>query len=143
MEAAIDPAASVAGSAKGFESLEDEVRVDSLPLSGELPEWLTGSLLRTGPAKWEVGERTMNHWFDGFAMLHRFGIGGGRVSYASRFLEGNAYRDAKRTGRITLLRVRDRPVPVALPAGRRDVLARACPTTRTSTWSSSASGSSR
>ena len=101
MRAATDLAAAVAGSAKGFESLDDEVRVDALPLSGRLPEWLTGSLLRTGPAKWEVGERTMNHWFDGFAMLHRFGIGGGRVSYASRFLESNAYRDAKRTGRIT------------------------------------------
>jgi carotenoid cleavage dioxygenase-like enzyme len=62
------------GSAKGFESLSDEVRVDSLPLTGELPPWLQGSLLRTGPAKWEVGERTMNHWFDGLAMLHRFGI---------------------------------------------------------------------
>lgn len=101
MRAATDLAAAVAGSAKGFESLDDEVRVDALPLSGRLPEWLTGSLLRTGPAKWEVGDRTMNHWFDGFAMLHRFGIAGGRVSYASRFLESNAYRDAKRTGRIT------------------------------------------
>lgn len=101
MRAATDLAAAVAGSAKGFESLDDEVRVDALPLSGRLPEWLTGSLLRTGPAKWEVGDRMMNHWFDGFAMLHRFGIAGGRVSYASRFLESNAYRDAKRTGRIT------------------------------------------
>ncbi len=86
---------------KGFESLEREVRVDSLPLAGKLPEWLTGSLIRTGPAKWEVGERTMNHWFDGLAMLHRFGFGDGEVSYASRFLEGRAYRAARETGEIT------------------------------------------
>jgi beta,beta-carotene 9',10'-dioxygenase len=86
---------------KGFESLESEVRVDSLPLEGSLPKWLTGSLIRTGPAKWEVGERTMNHWFDGLAMLHRFGFGEGEVSYASRFLEGRAYRAARQTGEIT------------------------------------------
>jgi carotenoid cleavage dioxygenase-like enzyme len=86
---------------RGFQSLESEVQVDSLPLSGELPDWLEGSLLRTGPAKWEVGERTMNHWFDGLAMLHRFGIGGGAVSYASRFLETRSYRAARATGEIS------------------------------------------
>jgi beta,beta-carotene 9',10'-dioxygenase len=85
----------------GFESLQSEVRVDSLPLHGTLPEWLQGSLLRTGPALWEVGERTMNHWFDGLAMLHRFGFGDGSVSYASRFLETRAYRGARETGQIT------------------------------------------
>jgi carotenoid cleavage dioxygenase-like enzyme len=92
---------ATATNALGFESLESEVRVDSLPLEGELPEWLTGSLIRTGPAKWDVGERAMNHWFDGFAMLHRFGIGDGRVSYASRFLEGKAYRAARDSGEIS------------------------------------------
>jgi len=84
----------------GFESLESEVRVDTLPLEGTLPDWLTGSLIRTGPAKWEVGERTMNHWFDGLAMLHRFGFGDGEVSYASRFLQTRAYRSARDTGEI-------------------------------------------
>ena len=86
--------------AKGLESLDSEVRVEELPLSGELPEWLTGSLVRTGPAKWEVGSRTMNHWFDGFAMLHRFGIANGRVSYANRFLQTKAYRAAEERGEI-------------------------------------------
>jgi beta,beta-carotene 9',10'-dioxygenase len=84
----------------GFESLEHETRVERLPLEGELPEWLQGSLLRTAPAKWEVGERTMNHWFDGFAMLHRFGIAGGEVSYANRFLQTKAYRAAREKGEI-------------------------------------------
>jgi carotenoid cleavage dioxygenase-like enzyme len=97
----VTAATVTASAAKGFDSLEDEVRVDSLPLTGALPEWLTGSLVRTGPSKWEVGERTMNHWFDGLAMLHRFAIGDGRVSYASRFLEGKAYRAARETGEIS------------------------------------------
>ena len=86
---------------RGFESLDDETRIASLPVEGSLPKWLEGSLLRTGPAKWEVGERTMNHWFDGFAMLHRFSIAGGEVSYANRFIEAHAYRAARETGEIT------------------------------------------
>jgi beta,beta-carotene 9',10'-dioxygenase len=87
--------------AQGFDSLESEVQVDSLPVTGEIPRWLNGSLLRTGPAKWEVGEQRMRHWFDGLAMLHRFGIADGRVSYANRFLQTKAYRAAKETGEIT------------------------------------------
>jgi beta,beta-carotene 9',10'-dioxygenase len=84
----------------GFESLDDETHVDRLPVEGRLPDWLQGSLVRTAPAKWEVGSQTMNHWFDGFAMLHRFGIADGEVSYANRFLQTRAYRAAQEKGEI-------------------------------------------
>jgi beta,beta-carotene 9',10'-dioxygenase len=86
--------------ALGFSTLEREVVVDELPLHGELPAWLHGSLLRTGPAKFEVGGERMKHWFDGLAMLHRFTIDDGRVSYGSRFLESRSYRAAREQGRI-------------------------------------------
>jgi beta,beta-carotene 9',10'-dioxygenase len=84
----------------GFDSLDRETHVDSLPLEGRLPDWLHGSLVRTAPAKWEVGSQTMKHWFDGFAMLHRFGIADGEVSYANRFLQTRAYRAAQEKGEI-------------------------------------------
>ena len=84
----------------GFSTLDDEVTVDELPLSGELPAWLGGSLLRTGPAKFEVGQQRMRHWFDGLAMLHRFTVGHGRVSYGNRFLESRSYKAARDQGRI-------------------------------------------
>ena len=42
----------------------------------------------------------MNHWFDGFAMLHRFSFANGEVSYANRFLESRAYRAARDQGKI-------------------------------------------
>jgi carotenoid cleavage dioxygenase-like enzyme len=86
---------------RGFDSLEDETHIQSLPVRGELPRWLQGSLLRTGPAKWEVDGRTMNHWFDGLAMLHRFAFADGEVSYASRFLKSKAYRSARAKGEIS------------------------------------------
>jgi carotenoid cleavage dioxygenase-like enzyme len=84
----------------GFSSLGEERALDELPLTGAIPDWLEGSMLRTGPARFEVGERSMRHWFDGQAMLHRFGVAGGRVSYANRFLEGRAYRAAEAKGDI-------------------------------------------
>jgi carotenoid cleavage dioxygenase-like enzyme len=86
----------------GFRSLSAEIAVPvALPVTGTLPPWLNGTLLRTGPSKFEVGERTYNHWFDGLAMLHRFAFGAGRVSYANCFLESKAFRAATDTGKIT------------------------------------------
>src|SRR5262249_25545996 len=88
------------GLAAGFDSLDREVRVESLPLHGRLPDWLRGTLLRTGPGKWEASGGGMRHWFDGLAMLHRFAFADGQVSYANRFLRTRAYRAIEETGAI-------------------------------------------
>lgn len=86
----------------GFKSLESETRAPiPLRVEGALPPWLQGTLLRTGPSKFEVGDRTYNHWFDGLAMLHRFAISSGAVTYASRFLESDDYRAARDTDKIS------------------------------------------
>ncbi len=85
----------------GFSSLSDEVVLDELSQRGAMPDWLSGSLLRTGPARFEVGEQKMRHWFDGLAMLHRFSVIDGKVAYANRFLESRAYRAAKQKGEIS------------------------------------------
>ena len=84
----------------GFATLDAEAELASLPVEGEIPGWLNGALLRNGPAKFEAGERPVNHWFDGMAMLHRFAFDGGEVSYANRFLRSEAYREAA-AGRIS------------------------------------------
>jgi len=100
----ITPAASTPAKGApplGFTTLEQEGVIDELPIQGELPHWLEGSLLRTGPARFEVGSRQMRHWFDGLAMLHRFTIAGGRVSYGGRYLQGRSYRAAQERGEIS------------------------------------------
>ncbi|MGR2753714.1 carotenoid oxygenase family protein [Agromyces arachidis] len=77
-----------------------EVALDDVPVDGRMPDWLTGSLLRNGPGTFRVGAQRYRHWFDGLAMLHRFTIDRGRVSYANRFLETESYRAARDEGRI-------------------------------------------
>lgn len=87
--------------AGGFSTLTEEITADRLPVEGRVPDWLAGSLLRNGPARFEVGERKYRHWFDGLAMLHRFSFQQGQVSYANRFIESPAYTKAKETGKIS------------------------------------------
>jgi len=61
----------------GYRALEQEQEIDRLAVEGELPAWLAGSLLRTGPANGDLGQQRVAHWFDGLAMLHRFSFSGG------------------------------------------------------------------
>ena len=86
--------------ALGFRSLTDEVRLPDLPVDGRVPPWLSGVLVRNGPALFEIGEQRLNHWFDGLAMLHAFAFARGRVSYANRFLRSSAYKAWQREGKI-------------------------------------------
>jgi carotenoid cleavage dioxygenase-like enzyme len=85
----------------GFSTLEQETRLNQLPIQGHIPPWLTGTLVRNGPAKFEVGAQHYNHWFDGLAMLHTFSFQGGRVSYANRFLESQSFMEAREHGKIS------------------------------------------
>ena len=84
----------------GFRTLQEEVGPLDLAITGRVPDWLDGALLRTGPALFEVGRSSYRHWFDGLAMLYRFSFGGGRVQYTNRLLHSRAHEAARAKGRI-------------------------------------------
>src|ERR1700720_3752697 len=86
--------------AAGFLSLDAEVVLESIPTEGRFPDWLSGSLVRNGPAKFEAGHDLFNHHFDGFAMLHRFEFRNGEVSYRNRFLRSRSFEYATQKGRM-------------------------------------------
>ena len=87
----------------GFESLDesDEVEEEAVGVQGTLPDWLSGVLLRNGPGMYENDGASVNHWFDGMAMLHRFAFDGAEneVRYTSRFLRTDAY-EGMREGEV-------------------------------------------
>jgi len=87
--------------AAGFKSLKREATVGALPVEGAMPQWLSGTLIRNGPAQFEVGTDTYNHWFDGLAMLHAFQVADGEVSYRNRFLESRSRSEALEHGQIS------------------------------------------
>ena len=94
--------ATAKGYEVGFRSVEREFPEPvGLPVEGSLPAWLTGSVVRSGPAKFEAGGRSVRHWFDGLALLDRFAISDGRVTYSSRMLQSGAYRAAAERGEIS------------------------------------------
>ena len=85
----------------GFSATYQEGDFNALPIQGSLPKWLNGSLIRTGPGTLAVGQQSYHHWFDGLAMLRKFSFANGQVSFANRFLESQAYQEAKAKGKIS------------------------------------------
>jgi len=85
---------------RGFESLRREIHEPSLPIEGDWPPWLEGTLIRNGPAQFEVEDESYNHWFDGHAMLHAFRMRESRVEYRNRFVESKSRTQALNEGRI-------------------------------------------
>jgi hypothetical protein len=71
-------------------------------VSGEIPSWINGSLLRNGPGSIKVGDMTYNHLFDAAALLHRFNIVDGTVTYQCKFLKSDAYKKNLAANRIVV-----------------------------------------
>lgn len=86
---------------RGFTNLERELPDQDLPVEGHIPHWLHGSLLRNGPALFDLPNGGAAHWFDGLAMLHAFSFSQGRVRYRNRFLRSGSYKDARAHSRLS------------------------------------------
>ena len=67
---------------------------------GEIPDWLEGTLIRNGSGVYRFGKKTVNHLFDGMAVIHRFEISKGRVTYQNRILKSNTYLRSKAADRL-------------------------------------------
>jgi len=68
-----------------------EVEVD-----GAIPKWLDGVYLRNGPGELEG----MKHLFDGYAILHKLRVSEGRAFAMHKFLDTEAYRYRRETGKM-------------------------------------------
>lgn len=71
--------------------LQEELSNRTLQITGQIPSWLSGTLLRNGPINVAVNGQSNEHWFDGLAMLHAFSFHEGKVTYTNKFLRTNAY----------------------------------------------------
>ncbi|KAH0619516.1 hypothetical protein JD844_000200 [Phrynosoma platyrhinos] len=71
-------------------------------VTGEIPSWMEGILLRNGPGMHTIGESKYNHWFDGMALLHSFTIKNGEVFYRSKYLRSDTYNCNIEANRIVV-----------------------------------------
>ena len=64
-----------------------------VPIDGEVPDGLSGTLYRNGPGRWEDHTgRPLHHLFDGDGMISAFRIDNGAVGYRNRYVRTRHYR---------------------------------------------------
>ncbi|XP_013381574.1 beta,beta-carotene 15,15'-dioxygenase [Lingula anatina] len=86
-----------------FKSLEKEtLEPVEGRVTGTIPSWLSGSFYRNGPGKYEVGDTKYNHLFDGLALLQKFSIKDGRISYQNKFLKSETFLKNMKANRIVV-----------------------------------------
>ncbi|KAJ8606108.1 hypothetical protein MRB53_041184 [Persea americana] len=83
-----------------------------LKVTGKIPSWVAGNLLRTGPGFYQLDTETgkplsLSHWFDGFTVMHRFALTPSKadpsicdVSYNSRCQVDEMLEASRKTGKL-------------------------------------------
>ncbi|MDE0114982.1 MAG: carotenoid oxygenase family protein [Albidovulum sp.] len=77
----------------------DRLDCRELALDGKLPENLTGTLWRNGPAAHDRHGIRYRHWFDGDGMIQEFRFADGKVSHRGRMIETPKLRHEDAAGR--------------------------------------------
>jgi carotenoid cleavage dioxygenase len=75
-----------------------EADAHDLPIKGELPRELNGTLYRNGPNP-QFAPRGFHHWFAGDGMLHAFHLENGKVSYRNRWVRTPKFELERDAGR--------------------------------------------
>lgn len=70
------------------------------PYSGAIPHDLSGVYVKNGPGEFEIGNNTLDHWFDGSAFLHAFTFKDCTLHYQSQFLKTKHYVDSHAKKRL-------------------------------------------
>uniref|UniRef100_A0A665TFV3 Retinoid isomerohydrolase RPE65 b n=1 Tax=Echeneis naucrates TaxID=173247 RepID=A0A665TFV3_ECHNA len=91
-----------AGYRKIFETVEELNEPIPAEVTGVMPSWLGGSLLRMGPGLFEVGDEPFYHLFDGQALMHKFDLKSGQVTYYRKFIRTDAYVRAMTENRVVI-----------------------------------------
>lgn len=76
-----------------FQSANERPEPISAEIKGIIPTWLTGTLIRIGPGRFECCETPLKHWLDGQGLLLHFHIEAGHVTYSNKFVRSDSYAD--------------------------------------------------
>jgi len=94
-------ALATAANAPGWELLVTSVPTSTTRTCFDrpgLPNWLNGSYVVAGPAKFELGQYKMNAIFDGFGMINKFELRDRQICYTSVWMDTMYWNQSEKKG---------------------------------------------
>ncbi len=82
-----------------FRSTTSDSFAADADLEGRIPEGLTGTFYRNGPARHEIGDFRYHHWFDGDGMMQAWRIQPDGVTHSARMITTRKYLAETDAGR--------------------------------------------
>ena len=83
---------NIGGWRLGFISQAESLSIDALAVEGQVPAWLHGAFVSTGPAVFELDGQHVDHWFQGLGMLKGFYFNMGQVGFKNKMLHSDSYK---------------------------------------------------
>jgi len=71
-------------------------------VQGTIPDYVQGTLIRTGGGIWSSEVEEYSHIFDGLAKIHAYRIHANFVEHQTRFLQGSWWEQYKKNGRLPI-----------------------------------------
>lgn len=93
-------------------SVLNETHKYPLYFDNPVPKWIKGSLIRNGPARYEMGRRSFLNLFDGFGKLYSWQFpGNGSAFFSAKFLGSECYNESLKINDIAPYQTFDDLVP--------------------------------
>lgn len=85
----------------GWNSIkQSELLPLDMKVYGNIPEQITGTLFRNGPARYERGGNSHTHWFDGDGMIQKFSIAKHKIVHQGCFVKTDKYAKEQQAGEL-------------------------------------------
>ncbi|WP_431283072.1 carotenoid oxygenase family protein [Humitalea sp. 24SJ18S-53] len=87
-----------------YAPIHSEQDLPNLPVIGELPKALAGTLFRNGPnPQFAPIDPAQHHWFSGDGMIHGFTLENGRAAYRNRWVRTDKWQAEHAAGKSLLI----------------------------------------
>ncbi|CAG7726279.1 unnamed protein product [Allacma fusca] len=77
---------------------------ETVEIQGNFPNWVKGTVFAVGPGKIHFKESgfTVNHCADGFGIVYKLAISGGKITIWKKYIQSDALKKANQAGRPVL-----------------------------------------
>ncbi|CAG5130041.1 unnamed protein product [Candidula unifasciata] len=100
-----------------FQNSPEELENVAMNFTGKAPSWLNGTLVRVGPALFELGNgSTVTSTLDGFAKVAKWKFEGNSITFSTKFIRSTYYNESLANEKFTSNIFFSPPLPRLTPA---------------------------